>query len=267
MSTLNVCQWFTNTTQPLCRHEWENRMQGSTTYFATNTVIGNLRYSYYGACFNGCLNFGSGGYCLWPEQGLCSDEPSSSNQWQNVNWDNRLENAGDDKDCSQGDEGGNSGTVQFGNVTYEPLLYQECNCGLVLFGVDFCDMDGQGNSAVNSSELENYGPNMNYPSSWGYGGSSKNMPFSSNDTDSYQQIPSGVANITTIIGETGNDGTHRHRINFNSDEEHSFKMITRATFARADSGLVSKITIDKNTSKKADKYIQPYIVTEYLIKV
>ena len=108
---------------------------------------------------------------------------------------------------------------------------------------------------------------MNYPSSWGYGGSSKNMPFSSNDTDSYQQIPSGVANITTIIGETGNDGTHRHRINFNSDEEHSFKMITRATFARADSGLVSKITIDKNTSKKADKYIQPYIVTEYLIKV
>ena len=102
MSTLNICQWFTNTTQPLCRHEWENRMQGSTTYFATNTVIGNLRYSYYGACFNGCLNFGSGGYCLWPEQSLCADEPSSSNTWSNVAWDNRLANEGDDRDCSQG---------------------------------------------------------------------------------------------------------------------------------------------------------------------
>ena len=267
LSTLNICQWFTNTTQPLCRHEWENRMQGSTTYFATNTVLGNLRYSYYGACFNGCLNFGSGGYCLWPEQALCADEPSSSNTWSNVAWDNRLANEGDYRDCSQGDEGGNSGTVQFGNVTYDPTLYQECNCGLVLFGSDFCDMDGQGNSSINSSELENYGDNNNYPSGWGYGAACKNMPFSSSDPDSYNQIPTGVANITTIVGETGNDGSHRHRIDFNSDEEHTYKMITRATFARADSGLVSKITIDKNNSKKADKYIQPYIVTEYLIKI
>ena len=146
-------------------------------------------------------------------------------------------------------------------------MYQECNCGLVLFGADFCDMDGQGNSSINSQELENYGNGQNYPSGWGYGAACKNMPFSSSDPDSYNQIPTGVANITTIVGETGNDGSHRHRIDFNSDEEHTYKMITRATFARADSGLVSKITIEKNNSKKADKYIQPYIVTEYLIKI
>ena len=44
-------------------------------------------------------------------------------------------------------------------------------------------------------------------------------------------------------------------------------MRTRAAFASADTGLTSKITITKNNEPKADKYIQPYIVTEYLIKV
>ena len=267
LSTLNICQWFTNTTQPLCRHEWENRMVENETYYAQGTDTGNLRYSYYGSCFNGCLNFTSGGYCLWPEQGLCADEPSSANTWQNVSWDNRLDNRGDDKDCNFGSPGGNSGTVQFGAVTYEPLLEQECDCEFVLFGADQCNMNGQDNTAINSSTLENYGPNKDFPSSWGYNGQIKNLPFSSNDPDTYNQVASGVSNITTIVGETGNDGSHRHRINFNSDEEHTYKMITRAAFARADSGLVSKITIEKNNSKKADKYIQPYIVTEYLIKI
>ena len=44
-------------------------------------------------------------------------------------------------------------------------------------------------------------------------------------------------------------------------------MVTRAAEARADQGLDSQIVIDINKSKKADKYIQPYIVTEYLIKI
>ena len=72
----------------------------------------------------------------------------------------------------------------------------------------------------------------------------------------------------TQTGRTGNDGTHRHRIDVNPDEkEHTYKMVTRAATARADSGLVSKISFTTNTSPKADKYIQPYIITEYLIKI
>ena len=56
-------------------------------------------------------------------------------------------------------------------------------------------------------------------------------------------------------------------IDFDSEEPHTFQMRTRAAFARADSGLTSRITITKNNEPKADKYIQPFVVTEYLIKV
>ena len=76
-----------------------------------------------------------------------------------------------------------------------------------------------------------------------------------------------MSNITIQSGEIGNECIHRHRLAFDSDTPHTFEMKTRAATARADSGLVSQITIDRNTDAKADKYIQPYIVTEYLIKI
>ena len=77
-----------------------------------------------------------------------------------------------------------------------------------------------------------------------------------------------VANLTTATGRTGNTAEHRHRIDLNPDDDpHTYKMVTRAATARADSGLVSKVSFTTNTSPKADKYIQPYIITEYLIKI
>ncbi len=276
LSTLNVCPWFTNTSQPLCKHQWENEMQIGT-FHAVDQTNGQEFYSYYGACFSGCLNFGTAGYCLWPEQGLCADEPEASNQWQNVAWRNRRENGGDgnndQRNCYGGDtdgpaEGQGVG-VTFGNIFYETSLTQKCECDLVILDIMInCDMDGQDNTSVDSSVLENYGPNNNYPANYeSVGASAKNLPFSSNDEENYGVAYAGVTNTVTLSGENGNDGSHRHRINFESDEDHTYKMITRAAFARADSGLVSRITIEKNNSKKADKYIQPYIVTEYLIKI
>ena len=60
---------------------------------------------------------------------------------------------------------------------------------------------------------------------------------------------------------------HRHRLDFDAEEEHSYQMRTRAAFAPSISGLTSKITITKNNEPKADKYKQPFIVTEYQIKI
>jgi hypothetical protein len=77
----------------------------------------------------------------------------------------------------------------------------------------------------------------------------------------------GVSNITTLTGENGYDGTHRHRLDFDSDQPHTYTLKTRAATAQPAGRLVSRITIDINNSKKADKYIQPYIITEYLIKI
>ena len=69
------------------------------------------------------------------------------------------------------------------------------------------------------------------------------MPFTSVDDDNYQIGSGAVTNLTTLSGSTGNEGTHRHRLLFEADTPHTYKLQTRASAARADSGLVSQITI------------------------
>ena len=93
------------------------------------------------------------------------------------------------------------------------------------------------------------------------------MPWAPLDT-LYQEGYGAVTNLTTLTGRTGNTGEHRHRLDLDPDEHpHTYKMVTRAATARADSGLTSNLSFTTNTSPKADKYIQPYIITEYLIKI
>ena len=85
---------------------------------------------------------------------------------------------------------------------------------------------------------------------------------------------------TTSLGGTSDNDIHlvpnlgnakstysNYRMDFNSDEPHTYQLKTRAATAQPAGRLLSRITIDINTSKKADKYIQPYIITEYLIKI
>ncbi len=91
------------------------------------------------------------------------------------------------------------------------------------------------------------------------------MPFAPYD-ESYGVGSGSVTNKTMDTGLEGDDNSHRHILELDTDEEHTYVLKTRATSARADSGLLSRITISKNNDPKADKYIQPYIVQEYLIK-
>ncbi len=248
-SSLNVCQWWQNTAQPLCYYQWSNLSVNGLSSYQTKTLIGSTDYLYYGACFTGCLGFTSANFCLWPDTAMC---PEVSNQ----SFDFRLSNSGDPGPCNSGDNSLGD-DVTLGNITYKPELVQECDCRTIL-GICPGGYNGQGSSSKNSSDLTNYTLANETNSA---------LPFSSNDPDSYNQMASGVSNITTATGETGVETSHRHRMDFESDEPHTYQMKTRAAFARADSGLVSRITISKNNEPKADKYIQPYIVTEYLIKI
>ena len=249
-SSLNVCQWWENTAQPLCYYQWSGlSTDGGTGYPQLTDDTNNTKKQFYGACITGCLGFTSSNYCLWPQDGDYCPEVN------NENFDFRKSESG----CATGDWSGNS--VTMGNITYEPEAVAVCVCQQ-LFGV-FC-VGGEMTPATspsneNSDQLTNYGPD--------YGVDDKNMPFTTLDATNYQTQASGVANVTTTSGDTGNDGIHRHRIDFDAEEAHTFQMKTRAAFARADSGLLSQITIKKNEEPKADKYIQPYIITEYLIKI
>lgn len=250
-SSLNVCQWWENTAQPLCYYQWSNLSVNGNSGYQDKTLIGSTDYEYYGACFTGCLGFTSANFCLWPQDGDFCPEVN------NTDFDFRKETTGDPGPCNSGDNS-TGDDVTLGNITYEPELYQNCDCRTIL-GICFGGYNGQTSQGVDSDDLTNFGPDFNDDSTA--------LPFTSVDEESYTTMSSGVANITTTTGEFGSDGVHRHRLDFESDEPHTFQMKTRAAFARADSGLTSRITITKNNEPKADKYIQPYIVTEYLIKV
>lgn len=243
LSSMNVCQWWENVKQELCY--W----QMTTAVVPPPPGRRPFETSYdeqYGACWYACSGFTTQGYCLWPDDGAC---PEVNNQdWGKGNGLILQES------CNNTSE---DDSVTFGNVEYDPTYTVNCVCTFPIFGECPGGTDGPtGYSDFNSEDLTNYATDGVI-----------NLPFTSVDDTFYQTGSGAVTNITTLSGETGNEGTHRHRLNFEADTPHTYQLKTRAAGARADSGLVSQITIDINTSKKADKYIQPYVVTEYLIKV
>ena len=253
-SSLNVCQWWENTAQPLCYYQWSELSVGHITPAPTVTIIGGTfglggsRHQAWGACFNGCSGFTAASLCLWPEAGdYC---PEVNNEVFDFRWNN-----GDDCNAGENSVGDN---ITMGNITYEPEFFQDCDC-ITVFGLCVGGMDGYSTFNINSSQLTNYGPS--------FGDNNTNLPFTSLDDEYYQTYPTGVANLTTLTAERGSDASHRHRIDFDAETAHTYQMRTRAAFAPSSSGLTSRITITKNNEPKEDKYIQPFVVTEYLIKV
>ena len=64
--------------------------------------------------------------------------------------------------------------------------------------------------------------------------------------------------------EYGDECNHRHFVPFEA-EDHTFLVKTNAVNIPA-SDIVSTIQIDINEENKADSYIQPFLVQEFLIK-
>ena len=60
-----------------------------------------------------------------------------------------------------------------------------------------------------------------------------NLPWTSYDDQYYLVGTPGVQNITSLTGETGYDGTHRHRMDFNADDPHTYQLKTRAATAQS----------------------------------
>ena len=249
-SSLDMCAWWENTKQMLCYWNITTLSQSGQQSDSNFTSY----YEQYGLCWNACGQFYSQGYCLWPDTTTC---PNVNNKTWNV----RLSVY---EECNRG-KGSAGDTTTFGGpsepapltstngITYQPTWTQACVCTLPILAWCPAALNGGDTNFINSSQLTT-----------DFQGE-KQLPFSPVD-DLYQVGHGSVQNTTMQTGFYGNDGTHRHNMDFNTDIPHTFVMKTRASFARADAGLVSKITIDTNTAPKADKYIQPYIVTEYLIK-
>lgn len=90
-----------------------------------------------------------------------------------------------------------------------------------------------------------------------------NLPFAQGDSTTTGYT--GVSNITTQTTDTGNDALHKHIVPLTANP-HTYSVQTTAQNFSSE-GLVSTVSIKTTSEKKADNYIQPYIVVEYLIKV
>tara|TARA_B100001175_G_scaffold117365_1_gene99618 strand:+ start:3984 stop:5435 length:1452 start_codon:yes stop_codon:yes gene_type:complete len=273
-TTLNVCRWWENTRQDLCY--WKFTGDNDFGGYPQQTQIGPTTVTMWGACFTGCQNFSSQGYCLWPDEVTCPNmvnENTATGGAQDPGagaWNIRNNIFGDPGDCNRsnlyemvttyfgtGARGNGTSLTGNGGIGYSPTWTMECDCATVL-GICFGGYNGhnqknpQDGSKVLETDLQG---NINVPVGRGV-------------DSAYPDGITAVANMTTATGRQGNSGEHRHRIDLNPDDDpHTYKMVTRAATARADSGLVSKVSFTTNTSPKADKYIQPYIITEYLIKI
>ena len=68
----------------------------------------------------------------------------------------------------------------------------------------------------------------------------------------------------TDVEAFGTEGVHKHLVPFNQDP-HNFQVVTQPTYIPGGS-LESTIKIEVNEENKADGFIPPFLVQEFLIK-
>lgn len=226
-STLCVLNWANNTRQDLCYYQATRLFSAAQALqpYRSNSFCENVVF---GGCLSGGCGFLASSECLIPSGYTCAFPMGSGN------------NGG----CNQG---GARNTSICGSINYTGTLAQRCT-GLGFPGCTVGGLNGASISGVQSLTA-------NY--------SDSNVPFDAN-IDSDRDTYAAVNNVITQTTAFGNDGIHRHFINF-AAPPHTYVVNTRPTFVSAGS-LISTIAIDVNTENKADQFIQPYLVQEFLIK-
>ena len=254
-TTICVVPWYYNTYQELClqaatREELKSTSipDGDSEFFGftcTRTV--------HGGCLTGC-EFLAAFECLIPNLDVI--KPDSSAYVKN----DFINNYGEcvypiwsgQSNCT----GGNKGSLQeetCGEIDYEGTVFTYCEgngCNGV-FGLGAMPARGSSGSFEPSISLT---PNY----------TDLNLPFDSfkqsDDPDTY----SGISNNTTETEPFGDEARHRHFLNF-SAEPQTFVVNTLPTFIPS-ADLLSTINIRVNQENKADQFVQPYLVQEFLIK-
>jgi hypothetical protein len=233
-SSLCIMSWANNTAQPLCQAaasryatSYQERIESyNCTFFPPDTL------EYYGACWSGC-NFDAQSKCLIP-----GDIPGQ----------------------------GTFGCATGGNQPGFPVWEQESNeCGNIRYtgtmgcktpspcpvGAAICSPP-QANARIQPVPA-NYTPSTVSQAT--------QVPF-----DSVANVPTfgALNNVISDVTEYGNECNHKHFVPF-EQQDHTFQVTTNAVNIPA-TEIVSTIQIDINEENKADGYIQPFLVQEFLIK-
>ena len=288
-TTLCIMPWANNTNQPLCQAEASRivakRITDSPQTNGTRTHLVQCfgifstpppeLHTWYGACWSGC-NFSEGNKCLIPgdipEQNLDGTETGNILQFECSSLGSAI-----GYPIYDGANRPADGAVptNCGNVTYFPEMSckTENRCGI---GGDDCD---QFDNAINGTNAyakpdPNYLPNnylkdgnagrtLTAPNTTDYGpvAQATQVPF---DSQANNITYGALNNVVTDVEEFGTDGVHKHLVPFNQDP-HTFNVVTQPTYIPG-GNLESSIKIDVNEENKADAFIQPFLVQEFLIK-
>ena len=143
---------------------------------------------------------------------------------------------------------------QCGNRTYDPEMSckTENKCGIG--GAECTQFDNaiSGNLAY-AALPPNYTPSLVTAAT--------QVPF---DGTANSVTFGALNNVVTDVEEFGNECIHKHLVPFNQDP-HTFVVKTQPAYIPG-GNITSTINIDVNAENKADGYIQPFLVQEFLIK-
>jgi len=245
-STLDICAWYQNTKQILCQHSAETAGGYPTATFS-RSFPGNTSnaWKFTNMCLTTCrFNTDSGGSsCLIPYAGANCNSCVTTFQYPaqyTVNFGS----------------GGQQQSLCGGPITYQSTGYLSCFPSGFFGGlVSACSYaaPSAGDFGVGNPGMVTLGGNY----------TRNTVPFASGSATLTGLM--GLSNITTATTDSGNDGTHKHKAPLTA-QPHTYQVQTQPQTFPSE-GLTSTISVNTTTERKADNYIQPYVVVEYLIKV
>ena len=258
-SSLCIMPWVNNTKQPLCQAAASAIVAARQQRVITVSCFGFFSspppevHTWFGGCWSGC-NFDQTSKCLIP-----GDIPELDPAGTGVPTGTTLQ-----FECStlgtKASTGfpiyvpGGAGSGQCGNITYngEMSCKTENRCGIGGASCTQFDASISGNDAW-ASLVPNYTPSLV--------SAATQVPFDGTaNTVSY----GALNNIVTDVEEFGNECIHKHLVPFNQ-EPHTYQVKTQPAYIPG-GNITSTLNIDVNAENKADGYIQPFLVQEFLIK-
>ena len=230
-SSLCIMPWANNTAQPLCQATASRETASNTQRVngPAGCIFGGNRRVYYGACWSGCT-FDAQYKCLIP---------------------GNIPDQGTFGCATGGSQGGfavwETDSGQCGNINYTGTMgcTVESPC---IIGAIICN-----NRAGLVQVDANYTPATTTQST--------QLPF---DSQPNSVTYGALNNVVNDVEEFGNECNHRHFVPFEQDS-HTYQVKTNAVNIPA-TEITSTIKIDINEENKADEFIQPFLVQEFLIK-
>ena len=255
-STLCIMPWANNTRQELCKavasKEIAAQQQRTDQNGCVTFLVGGPSqelYTWYGGCWAGCT-FDQTDKCLIP-----GNIPQFDANGVTIG---TLEFGCSDNGSQVGfpiyaGEGATAPIGQCGNIQYQGEMSCKTTGQCTIGGASCNNYSSIGSGPIYNKVAPNYTPATVSQAT--------QVPF---DGQANVVTYGAINNTVTDIEEFGNECIHKHFVPFNQDP-HTWNVVTKPTYIPA-SNITSTVNIDVNAENKADGYIQPFLVQEFLIK-